>query len=84
MAANDFVSSLEYRISFLGEGTVPGFNDESTKLANDGVYSERNEKITQYICGQISEEEMASYLANVYVPACEAMMNVIRASGINQ
>ena len=84
MAANDFVSSLEYRISYLGEGAIPGYNDESTRLTNDGVYSERNEKITQYICGQITEEEMASYLQNVYVPACEPMMNVIRASGINQ
>ena len=53
-------------------------------MASGGVYSERNEKITQYICGQITEEEMASYLKNVYVPACEPMMNVIRASGINK
>lgn len=48
------------------------------------MYSERNEKIIQYICGQITEKEMASCLKNMDVPACESMMNAIRASGISK
>ena len=82
--ASNYVQSVEKRISYLGESTLAGYADLSTKLTNDGVYSEFNEMRTKYICGQISHDEMAAYLQDVYAPACEGIMTLIRESGINK
>lgn len=84
LKANDFVSSLEKRVSYLGEGILPGVSDEYTKLTNDGISAELNETRTKYVCGQISREEMVAFLTDVYAPACEQLMTIISESGINQ
>lgn len=82
--ASNYVQSLEGRIGYLGEGTLDGYADLNTRLTNDGVYSELSEMRTKYICGQITHDEMVAYLKDVYAPACEGIMELIRNSDINK
>ena len=84
LEASKYVESLEKRVSYLGEGTLAGYADLNTKLTNDGVFTELGEMRTKYICGQITHDEMAAYLKDVYAPACEGIMELIRTSGINK
>lgn len=84
LEADAYIAQKEYRIPYLGQGTIPGMSDENTRLTNDGVFSEFSEMRTKYICGQISAEEMEAYIRDKYVPANEGVMKLIRESGINQ
>lgn len=84
LEASAYVERIERRVGYLPESALDGMADETTRLTNDGTFSELAERRTQYICGQISREEMASYLTEVYAPANEGVMQIIRESKINQ
>lgn len=84
LAADAFVSSIEKRVSYLGENIIPGVSDANAKLSNDGIYAELNSMRTKYICGQIERDELVNFLTNVYAPACQELMSIISASGINK
>ena len=84
LAADAYIATLEQRVSYLGENIIPGMSDANAKLTNDGVFTQFNEMRTKYVCGQITRDEMVAYLNDVYVPACEGIMELIRSSGINK
>ncbi len=84
LKANDEIAAVTRRVSYLGEGSLPGISDENTKLVNSGITSEFSEMRTKYICGQIDRDEFHSFIQDKYLPAYADYMTLVSESGINK
>ena len=83
-AANEAISALTNRVTFISGGSLPGIAEENTKITDEGIGDKFGELRTKYICGQIERDEMVNFLQNEFAPAYAGIESIYAENGINK